>query len=89
MYFYTYVFSAVHLWWKVVSTMIPFTNNKLRFYKDIFDYETTGYEIKFDQSLYCANVVKKVMGPAILYLITNDEQYKKNMKTVFNWEYEI
>lgn len=84
-----FIFSVVHLWWKVVSTMVPFTSRHLRLYKDIFDYETTGYKSESDQSLYCADVVKKTMGPTISYFIIDDELRQQNMKTVINWVNKI
>jgi len=61
----------MNLWWEVVTTILPFTTNQMRFIQDRFFYETNGIENNPSRSLYCANSVNTMMGMAVSYLLVD------------------
>ncbi|XP_025418825.1 endothelin-converting enzyme homolog isoform X2 [Sipha flava] len=69
---------VLNLWWEVVTTLLPFTTNQMRFIQDTFYYETTGLENNPSRSLYCANAVNTMMGMAVSNLLIDLEYLEHN-----------
>lgn len=82
MFFYLFIISVLNLWWEVVTTLLPFTTNQMRFIQDTFYYETTGLENNPSRSLYCANAVNTMMGMAVSNLLIDLESIEHNKKMV-------
>ncbi|XP_022176698.1 membrane metallo-endopeptidase-like 1 isoform X3 [Myzus persicae] len=70
----------INIWWEAVRTLLPYTTNEMRFLKDRFLYETSGFENNPSRSLYCANAVNTMMGMAVSRLLLDIEQIYRNMK---------
>lgn len=72
----------MNLWWEVVTTILPFTTNQMRFIQDRFFYETNGIENNPSRSLYCANSVNSMMGMAVSYLLVDIKPLDRYIKMV-------
>lgn len=69
------------MWWEIVTTLLPYTTNHMRFIQDRYYYETTGLENNPSRSIYCANAVNSMMGMAVSHLLVN-EPIDRNKKMV-------
>ncbi|VVC39609.1 Hypothetical protein CINCED_3A013094 [Cinara cedri] len=75
--------NLLNIWWEVVVTLIPYTNNQLRFVQDRFYFDTTGLESS-PRSVYCANAVNSMMGMAVARALVDIESVKTNTNMATN-----
>ncbi|VVC39613.1 Hypothetical protein CINCED_3A004548 [Cinara cedri] len=61
------------VWWDVVTTLIPYTTNQMRFLQDRYLYDIQGLENNPSRSIYCAEAVNKMMGMAVSRLLMDVE----------------
>lgn len=83
--FYQHYISVMHLWWEVVTYILPYTTNQMRFIQDRYYYETTGLENNPSRSLHCAEVVNSMMGMAVSYVLVDMESVDHNKQMVLNY----
>lgn len=84
-YFYIRQISVIHLWWEIVTYILPYTTNQMRFIQDRYYYETTGLENNPSRSLHCAEVVNSMMGMAVSYVLVDMESVDHNKQMVLNY----
>lgn len=83
-----------NIWWEVITTLLPYTTNQMRFIQDRFYYETTGIENNPSRSIYCASAVNKMMGMAVAYLLVDLKSINRNKNMVvemienIHWAFE-